>query len=116
MAFVNEFLNARLAMLDESHLDSYETFVCKTTILGALLGAIDPHERIVVVGGAEEVRPRHPHVVRLVARPVTIEGAGGVPLGDLVRQALRTRPDRLAVGEVRPASSRGLPPWRPCHQ
>lgn len=75
----------------------------KTTLLGALLSAVDPRERIVLVEDAEELRPRHPHVVRLVARPANIEGAGGVPLRDLVRQALRMRPDRLVVGEVRGA-------------
>jgi pilus assembly protein CpaF len=75
----------------------------KTTILAALLSAVDPRERIVCVEDAEELRPRHPHVVRLVARPANIEGAGGVALRDLVRQALRMRPDRLVVGEVRGA-------------
>ena len=75
----------------------------KTTVLGALLGVVDPAERILTVEDAQELRPRHPHVVRLVARPANIEGAGGVPLRDLVRQALRMRPDRVVVGEVRGA-------------
>ncbi|MFP5069038.1 TadA family conjugal transfer-associated ATPase [Pseudonocardia nantongensis] len=75
----------------------------KTTLLNALLGATDPGDRLVTVEDAEELRPRHPHVVRLVARPPNIEGAGGVPLRELVRQALRMRPDRLVVGEVRGA-------------
>ncbi|MDN5918232.1 MAG: TadA family conjugal transfer-associated ATPase [Pseudonocardia sp.] len=75
----------------------------KTTVLNALLSAVDPAERLVTVEDAEELRPRHPHVVRLVARPENIEGAGGVPLRELVRQALRMRPDRLVVGEVRGA-------------
>ncbi len=75
----------------------------KTTLLNALLSAADPAERLVTVEDAEELRPRHPHVVRLVARPENIEGAGGVPLRELVRQALRMRPDRLVVGEVRGA-------------
>jgi pilus assembly protein CpaF len=73
----------------------------KTTLLSALLGAVDPAERIVVVEDATELRPEHPHVVGLEARPANLEGAGAVMLRDLVRQALRMRPDRLVVGEVR---------------
>jgi pilus assembly protein CpaF len=91
-------LSARLAFLV-----SGGTGTGKTTILSALLSAVDPQERLLVVEDAEELRPRHPHVVRLVARPVNIEGAGGVTVRDLVRQALRMRPDRLVVGEVRGA-------------
>lgn len=75
----------------------------KTTLLSALLGLVDPVERIVLVEDAAELRPRHPHVVRLVARPSNVEGAGQVTLQDLVRQALRMRPDRLIVGETRGA-------------
>lgn len=73
----------------------------KTTLLSALLGAVDPAERIVVVEDATELRPAHPHVVGLEGRPANLEGAGAVSLRDLVRQALRMRPDRLVVGEVR---------------
>ncbi|GAA4704354.1 TadA family conjugal transfer-associated ATPase [Pseudonocardia yuanmonensis] len=73
----------------------------KTTLLAALLGAVDPAERILTVEDAQELQPRHPQVVRLVARPANIEGAGGVSLRDLLRQALRMRPDRVVVGEVR---------------
>ncbi|MCE3555704.1 TadA family conjugal transfer-associated ATPase [Pseudonocardia sp. RS11V-5] len=73
----------------------------KTTLLAALLGAVDPAERILTVEDAQELQPRHPQVVRLVARPANIEGAGGVTLRDLLRQALRMRPDRVVVGEVR---------------
>ncbi|MEZ0577697.1 TadA family conjugal transfer-associated ATPase [Nocardioides sp. MH1] len=73
----------------------------KTTLLASLLGAVDEAERIVVVEDASELRPDHPHVVGLEARPPNLEGAGAVVLRDLVRQALRMRPDRLVVGEVR---------------
>jgi pilus assembly protein CpaF len=73
----------------------------KTTVLSTLLSEVDPRCRIVMVEDAAELRPRHPHVVRLESRPANPEGAGGVGLADLVRQALRMRPDRLVVGEVR---------------
>jgi pilus assembly protein CpaF len=75
----------------------------KTTLLSTMLGLVDPHERLVLVEDATELRPAHPHVVRLTARPPNVEGAGEVSLRDLVRQALRMRPDRLVVGEVRGA-------------
>ena len=75
----------------------------KTTLLAALLGAVDPAERIVCVEDAGELHPAHPQFVSLVARPANVEGAGAVGLPDLVRQALRMRPDRLVVGEVRGA-------------
>lgn len=73
----------------------------KTTLLAAVLGEVDRSERIVVVEDATELRPDHPHVVGLEARPPNVEGVGAVALRDLVRQALRMRPDRLVVGEVR---------------
>ncbi len=75
----------------------------KTTLLNALLSMVDPAERLVLVEDASELRPEHPHVVALEARPANIEGAGEVALRTLVRQALRMRPDRLVVGEVRGA-------------
>jgi pilus assembly protein CpaF len=75
----------------------------KTTLLSALLSEVAPTERIVVVEDATELRPDHPHVVGLEARPANAEGAGQVTVRDLVRQALRMRPDRLVVGEVRGA-------------
>ncbi|GAA3536992.1 hypothetical protein AFL01nite_11630 [Aeromicrobium flavum] len=75
----------------------------KTTVLAALLGLVPAEERIVVVEDSDELRPDHQHVVGLVARPPNIEGAGTVTLRDLVRQALRMRPDRIVVGEVRGA-------------
>jgi pilus assembly protein CpaF len=75
----------------------------KTTLLSTLLGLVEPDERIVLVEDSGELQPTHPHVVRLEARPPNVEGAGAVTLRDLVRQALRMRPDRLVVGEVRGA-------------
>ncbi|WP_031520155.1 TadA family conjugal transfer-associated ATPase [Streptomyces sp. NRRL F-5123] len=75
----------------------------KTTLLSCLLGLVDPGARIVLAEDSAELRPDHPHVVRLEARPANQEGAGEVTLRELVRQALRMRPDRLVVGEVRGA-------------
>jgi pilus assembly protein CpaF len=75
----------------------------KTTLLSCLLSLVAPRERLVVVEDSCELRPQHWHVVRLEARPPNIEGKGAVTLRDLVRQALRMRPDRLVVGEVRGA-------------
>ncbi|MFI6792403.1 TadA family conjugal transfer-associated ATPase [Nonomuraea sp. NPDC050383] len=75
----------------------------KTTLLSALLSLADPRERLLLVEDSAELRPLHPHVVRLESRPANLEGAGGVGLRDLVRQALRMRPDRVVVGEVRGA-------------
>lgn len=75
----------------------------KTTVLSTLLGLVDPAHRIVIVEDSGELVPEHPHVVRLESRPANSEGAGAVQLRDLVRQALRMRPDRLVVGEVRGA-------------
>ncbi|MCZ7415155.1 TadA family conjugal transfer-associated ATPase [Streptomyces sp. WMMC897] len=73
----------------------------KTTLLSALLGLVPHDERLVLAEDSAELRPDHPHVVRLETRPANQEGAGSVSLRDLVRQALRMRPDRLVVGEVR---------------
>ncbi|WP_214367433.1 TadA family conjugal transfer-associated ATPase [Pseudonocardia sp. H11422] len=97
-ALLQAVVAARLAVLVSGGTGSG-----KTTLLTALLSSVDPRERVIVVEDAEELRPRHPHVVRLIARPANVEGAGGVALRELVRQALRMRPDRLVVGEVRGA-------------
>jgi pilus assembly protein CpaF len=75
----------------------------KTTLLSTLLSEVAQQERLVLVEDAAELRPRHPHVVTLEARRPNVEGAGEITLQDLVRQALRMRPDRLVVGEVRGA-------------
>lgn len=73
----------------------------KTTVLNLLLGEVGADERVVVIEDAAELRPACPHVVRLETRPPNAESAGEVTLRDLVRQALRMRPDRIVVGEVR---------------
>ncbi|HZM84009.1 MAG TPA: TadA family conjugal transfer-associated ATPase [Candidatus Limnocylindrales bacterium] len=73
----------------------------KTTLLNALLSVVPARERIVTVEDAAELCPAHPHVVGLQTRVSNVEGSGAVSLADLVRQALRMRPDRLIVGEVR---------------
>jgi pilus assembly protein CpaF len=77
----------------------------KTTLLNALLGAVPPGERLLTIEDAAELRLDTPHVVRLEARPPTVEGTGEVTVRDLVRAALRLRPDRLVVGEVRGAEA-----------
>jgi pilus assembly protein CpaF len=77
--------------------------VVKTTLLSSLLTLVPAAERLLLVEDASELRPEHPHVVRLEARPPNVEGVGEITLRDLVRQALRMRPDRLVVGEVRGA-------------
>jgi pilus assembly protein CpaF len=73
----------------------------KTTLLNALSAYIDPAERVVTIEDAAELRLRQPHVVRLESRPPSVEGRGEVTIRDLVRNALRMRPDRIVIGEVR---------------
>jgi pilus assembly protein CpaF len=77
----------------------------KTTTLGALASFIPDGERIVTIEDAAELRLRQPHVVRLEARPASVEGRGEVTIRRLVRNALRMRPDRIVVGEVRDGSA-----------
>jgi pilus assembly protein CpaF len=73
----------------------------KTTLLGVLSGFIPDDERLITIEDAAELRLAKPHVVSLEARPSNVEGRGGVTVRDLVRNALRMRPDRIIVGEVR---------------
>jgi len=75
----------------------------KTTLLAALLSLVPAAERLVLVEDSSELRPDHPHLVALESRPANVEGSGEIDLRTLVRQALRMRPDRLVVGEVRGA-------------
>ncbi|WP_422934175.1 TadA family conjugal transfer-associated ATPase [Sinomonas sp. P47F7] len=91
-----------------SYLISGATGSGKTTLLSTLLGLSRPSERIVLVEDAAELNPDHGHVVGLEARHTNVEGSGSVDLADLVRQALRMRPDRLVVGECRGAEVREL--------
>ncbi len=86
-----------------SYLVSGGTGSGKTTLLATLLSEVPRDERIVIVEDAAELRPDHPHVVGLQARTANVEGAGAVGLRDLLRQALRMRPDRLVIGECRGA-------------
>jgi pilus assembly protein CpaF len=96
---LERIVEARLAFLVSGGTGSG-----KTTLLASLLSLVDPSERLVIVEDATELRPTHPHVVGLEARPPNVEGAGAIELRTLVRQALRMRPDRLVVGEVRDGS------------
>ncbi len=97
-ALLLDLVRARLAFLISGGTGSG-----KTTLLAALLSYVDERERVVLVEDASELRPRHPHVVSLEARQANVEGVGEIGLRELVRQALRMRPDRLVVGEVRGA-------------
>ena len=97
-ALLNRLVTSRAAFLVTGG-----TGTGKTTLLSALLGLVDARDRVLLVEDAGELQPLHPHVVRLEARPPNLEGAGAVTLRDLVRQALRMRPDRVVVGEVRGA-------------
>ncbi len=99
-----EFLRACVAAR-ESILVSGGTGTGKTTLLNVLSGYIGGKERIVSIEDSVELQLRQRHVVRLESRPPNIEGKGEVTIRDLVRNALRMRPDRIIVGEVRGAES-----------
>jgi pilus assembly protein CpaF len=73
----------------------------KTTLLNAMSSAIPEDQRIVTIEDAAELRLNQAHVLRLEARPKNVEGQGEIPIRELVRNALRMRPDRIIVGEVR---------------
>lgn len=95
-SFLADCVRARAAVLVSGGTGSG-----KTTTLNALSGAIPDGERIVTVEDAAELALRQEHVVRLEARPPNVEGRGEVTIRALVRNALRMRPDRIVVGEVR---------------
>ncbi len=73
----------------------------KTTLLNILSQLINPHERLVTIEDVAELQLGHPHVVRLETRPPNAEGHGEVKASDLIRNALRMRPDRIILGEIR---------------
>lgn len=73
----------------------------KTTVLSALLSIVDSTKRIIIIEDSSELQPHHPHVVTLQSRLANVEGIGAVTMRTLIRQALRMRPDRIVVGEVR---------------
>jgi pilus assembly protein CpaF len=98
--FLGECVTARAAVLVSGGTGSG-----KTTTLGALSAAIPDGERIVTLEDAAELRLRQRHVVRLESRPANVEGRGEVTIRQLVRNALRMRPDRIVVGEVRGAEA-----------
>jgi pilus assembly protein CpaF len=80
----------------------------KTTLLNALSAYVGAEERVITIEDAAELRLRQPHVIRLETRPASIEGRGAVEIRDLLRNALRMRPDRIVIGEVRGAEALDL--------
>ncbi len=97
---IAEFL--RIAMICRLNvLVSGGTGSGKTTLLNAISQKINPSERIITIEDAAELKLQQPHVVRLETRPANIEGEGAISIRDLVKNALRMRPDRIIVGEVR---------------
>jgi pilus assembly protein CpaF len=103
-----------LARLEAAVRERATILVCggtgsgKTTTLNALSAFIGERERVVTIEDAAELRLRQPHVIRLEARPPNLEGRGEVTIRTLVRNALRMRPDRIVVGEVRGAEALDL--------
>jgi pilus assembly protein CpaF len=94
--FLDKAVQARLNILV-----SGGTSAGKTTLLNVLSGCIGDHERIVTIEDTAELRLQQRHVIRLESRPANIEGKGAVSQRELVKNALRMRPDRIVVGEVR---------------
>jgi pilus assembly protein CpaF len=105
---------AQLDLLEESVaarrsiLVSGGTGSGKTTLLNALSSFVAPDERVVTIEDAAELRLAQSHVVRLESRPASVEGRGEVTVRDLLRNALRMRPDRIVIGEVRGAEALDL--------
>jgi pilus assembly protein CpaF len=104
----------QLTLLEESVVERRSVLISggtgsgKTTLLNALSGFVSPQERLVTIEDAAELRLRGRHVVRLESRPAGVEGRGEVTIRDLLRNALRMRPDRIVIGEVRGAEALDL--------
>jgi pilus assembly protein CpaF len=96
MEFLRAAVRSRLSILVSGGTSSG-----KTTLLNILSGFIPPDERIVTVEDSAELQLRQEHVIRLESRPPNVEGKGAIAIRDLVRNALRMRPDRIIVGECR---------------
>jgi pilus assembly protein CpaF len=96
LALLHELLHARCNLVVVGATSSG-----KTSLVASLLSEIDPSQRLVIVEDTAELPLRHPHALRLEARPPTIDGPGAVDLAQLVRTSLRLRPDRIVVGEAR---------------
>jgi pilus assembly protein CpaF len=105
---------AELALLERAVAERRSVLVSggtgsgKTTLLNALSAFIGEAERVVTIEDAAELRLSRPHVVRLESRPASVEGRGEVTIRDLLRNALRMRPDRIVIGEVRGAEALDL--------
>ena len=98
----------RLVVMRANVMISGATGSGKTTLLAALLAEIPASERILVIEESAELRPRHPHVVHLQVRHANVQGAGEVSMSDLVRAAMRMRPDRIVLGECRGSEVRDV--------
>lgn len=104
----NGTIAAELADVMHGIIDKHVSFLViggtgsgKTTLLSALLGEVSERERILIIEDTAELAPFHPHTVSLVARRANAEGSGEITMSQLLRQALRMRPDRIVVGEIR---------------
>jgi pilus assembly protein CpaF len=96
VVLLHELLDARCNLIVAGATSSG-----KTSLVAALVSEVDPSQRLVIVEDTAELPMRHPHALRLEARPPTIDGPGAVDLAQLVRTSLRLRPDRIVVGEAR---------------
>src|SRR5690606_38995687 len=75
----------------------------KTTLLAAMLGEVTADQRIICIEDTAELNPAHPGTVNLITRSANVEGAGAITMSDLLKQAMRMRPDRIVLGEIRGA-------------